>query len=137
MDYYLKEFRKLQEEFHEVMHDYPLFSETLEDIEEHNIKDINELLEKNDEFYLKKAIAELKKLIEYVKSISTNITRQYEKFDKLAQVWEKIVISGVSEQQLNEINAKVRKANLLIEKHDIEALVEANQIMEELIKDNQ
>ena len=29
MDYYYKEFNKLQEEFHDVMHDYPLFKETL------------------------------------------------------------------------------------------------------------
>ena len=134
MDYYQKELAKLSEEFHEVMHEYPLFSEMIESIEEHDIKEINELLDRNDEFYLKKAIEKLKKLIEYIKKTSLSITREYETFDRLAGIWEKIELRGISEDELNGINDQVKKANSLIKKHDLNALIEANKIMENLIK---
>ena len=134
MDYYHKEFSKLTEEFHEVMHNYTLFSEMIDDIFEHDIEEINELLEKNDEFYLKKAIDKLKKLIEFIKNTSETITKQYELFDEQAHRWEKIEFIGVSEKELSDINAKVKKANSLIGEHNVKALIEANKIMEELIK---
>ena len=135
MDYYQKEFAKLSEEFHEVMHEYPLFSEMIDDIEEHDIKEINELLGKNDEFYLKKAIEKLKKLIEYIKKMSSSINKEYETFDKLAGIWEKLELK-VSEEELKKINSQVKRANSLIKKHDLKSLVEANRIMEDLIKSN-
>lgn len=134
MDYYYHEFSKLQQEFHEVMHDYPLFSETIRDIEEKDIKEINELLEKNDEFYLKKAISKLKDLINYIKNTSTSIQNEYDNFDRLASVWKKIEFVNVSEKDLNIINNQVQKANLLIKSHNLNDLIEANKIMNELIK---
>ena len=137
MDYYYKEFDKLKEEFHEVMHDYPLFTETIEEIEEKDIKELNELLDKNDEFYLKKAIRKLEDLICFVKDTSTSIKNEYAKFDKLAGVWEKIKVVDVSEKELDIINSNVKKANELIKSHNIKELKEANKILETLIKENE
>ena len=134
MDYYYQEFTKLQKDFHEVLHDYPLFSEMIDDIFEKDIKDINELLEKNDEFYLKKAIDKLKRLIDYIKNTSESIKKQYELFNKGARIWEKIELSDISEKELDNINSKVKKANDLIQSHDIKDLIEANKIMNELNK---
>jgi hypothetical protein len=137
MDYYYKEFEKLQKEFHDVMNDYPLFKETIDDLEEKDIKELNELLEKHDEYYFKKAITKLKDLIIYIKETSTTIKTSYEKFDDLAKKWEKVRIVNVSEEELNDINRKVKKANELIKSHNIKDLKEANKIMELLIKENE
>lgn len=134
MDYYYKELSKLQEEFHDVMHNYPLFSEDIDLIEERDIKEINELLDKNDEFYLKKAISKLKDLIKYIKETSESIKNEYNKFDKLAGVWEKTELVDYDNKKLEVINNNVTKANKLIKSHNIKDLVEANKIMEELIK---
>ena len=134
MDYYYKELSKLQEEFHDVMQNYPLFSEDIDLIEERDIKEINELLDKNDEFYLKKAISKLKDLIKYIKETSESIKNEYNKFDKLAGVWEKTELVDYDNKKLEVINNNVTKANKLIKSHNIKDLVEANKIMEELIK---
>ena len=136
MDYYYKEFDKLNEELHEVMHDYPLFSEDIKELEEHEIKEINELLDKHDDFYFKKAIDKLKDLISYIKDISENIQKEYHTFDKLANVWEKVIIKDVTKEELDAINDEVKRANALIASHDIKNLREANKIMETLIKNN-
>lgn len=134
MDYYNTKWEKLQKEFHDAMHDYPLFLEFIEDIEEKQIKEINELLEKQDEFYFKMAISKLEDLIEYIKETSLSIKKEYDKFDRLAEAWEKITITGVSETDLKHINDKVRKANALIKSHNIKDLIEANKIMKSLIE---
>ena len=136
MDYYYKEWEKLQEEFHDVMHEYPLFSEMIQDIEDKDIKELNELLEKNDEYYLKKAISKLKDLISYIKDTSLTIKSEFTKFDELALAWEKVQITNVSIEELNEINRLVRKANELIKRHSIKDIKEANKIMTTLINDN-
>lgn len=137
MDYYYKEYIKLQEEFHDVMHNYPLFIETIKDIEDKDIKEINELLDKQDEFYLKKAISKLKDLINYVKDTSTSINKEYDKFDKLANIWEKIELSIMDDKKVREINDNVKKANELIKSHDLSKIKEANRILEILIKENE
>ena len=134
MDYYYKEFEKLQKEFHDVMHEYPLFKEDILEIEEKNIKEINELLDKNDEFYFKKAIDKLKDLIRYIKNTSNSIKDEYNKFDKLARIWEKIELTSITENELNDINSSVNKANELIKSHNLKDLSYANKIMEDLIK---
>ena len=135
MDYYQKEFDKLTEEFHEVMHDYPLFKEDIDKIYDIDIKELNELLDKNDEYYLKKAIDKLKDLIKYIKDTSESIDKEYENFDKLAKIWEEVKIVTDDDKVLNKINDKVNKANKLIKSHDLKDIKEANKIMEELIKD--
>lgn len=137
MDYYYKEWEKIQEEFHDVMHEYPLFTETIEEIEEKDLKELNELLEKNDLFYLKQAISKLKDLIEFIKDTSTSIKNEYAKFDKLANEWDKIEIKNINEKELNIMNDKVNKANELIKSHDLKDLIEANKILRALIKENE
>ena len=134
MDYYQKEFLKLQEEFHEVMHHYPLFKEVIDKIYDKDIKEINTLLDKNDEYYLKQAISKLKDLIQYIKDTSACIDNEYEKFDKLARIWEEKEIVTDDNQFLDTLNNKVKKANELIKSHDLKEIREANKIMEELIK---
>ena len=136
MDYYYKKFSKLQEKFHDAMHDYPLFSEIIQDIEDKDIKEINELLARNDEYYLKKAIDKLERLIVYIKNTSESIQNEYDTFDKLAREWKKIKLADVSEKKLSDINDKIKKASLLINKHSLEDIKRANGIMMELIKDN-
>ena len=135
MDYYYHEFQKLQEEFEQVIHDYPLFSEMIDTIEEKNIKEINELLEKNDEYYLKKAIDELERLIEFIKNTSESIDKEYEKFNKLAKSWEKIEFINESQDYIDKLNNKINKANELINSHDLDDIKEANKIMENILKD--
>ena len=134
MDYYYKELDKLFEEFHEVMRKYPLFKEDIDELEKRDIKEINELLEKSDEFYLKKAISKLKDLINYIKDTSESINKEYSKFDSLASTWEKTIIPFSLNKDIDIINSKVSKANELIKSHKLSDLAEANKIMEELIK---
>ncbi len=136
MDYYHEEFLKLQEEFHETMHEYPLFHEMIDNLYNNEIKEINELLDKNDEYYLKEAINKLKDVINYVKSTNKELESEFHHFDKLAGEWEKINIVTDDDAKLKIINDKVDRANILIKSHDIKDIHEANKIMEELIKNN-
>lgn len=136
MDYYIHEFEKIEKEFHEVMHDYPLFKEDIDQIYDKSIKEINDLLEKNDEYYLKSAISKLKDIISYVKDTSTNIDKEYRIFDKLANEWQNIELTNISEERLNKLNDYVNKANLLIKSHDLSDIKEANKIMNSLLKES-
>ena len=135
MDYYYHKFEKLQDEFHQTMHDFPLFSEMIDKIYDKDIKEINDLLEKNDEYYLKKAIDKIDRLIDYVKDTSESIDREYDKFDKLARNWEKITFVNEEEDYLDKLNKRVNKANELIKSHDLDDIKEANKIMEKLLND--
>ncbi len=137
MDYYYHEFEELNHEFEHTMHDYPLFKEMIDEIIEKDIKEINELLEKNDEFYLKKAISKLKDLIEYIKDTSESIDKEYQKFDREVSKWEKKELFDVDEEELKRINDRVLKANELIQKHELKDIKRANKIMEELNKERQ
>ena len=134
MDYYYHEFEKLEEEFHDVISHYPLFKEMIDDIEKNDIKEINELLENDDEFYLKKAIRKIKDLIAYVKKTSLRIDEEYQKFDKLAKEWEKKKFDNLDDSSLKKINNQVKQANELIKSHDLNEIMEANKIMEKLLK---
>ncbi len=134
MDYYLKELEKKQELLHETFHDYPLFSEMLDDIEKHELRDINELLDKNDEYYLKEAIKKIEYLIDDIKKTSETIDLEYETFDKNARIWEKLPLPPISKKELDVLNNNIDKANKLIKSHDLEDLKEANKIMEKLIR---
>ncbi len=134
MNYYHEEFFRLQEEFHEVMHDYSLFKEQIDNIYDNDIKEINELLDKNDEYYLKKANSKLKDLIKYIKDTSISIESEYDKFDKLARIWEDKKIVTDDSNFLDRINQMVKDANELIKSHDLNDIKKANMIMEKLIK---
>ena len=134
MDYYLQEFEKLQEDFHDTLHDYPLFQEMLDKIFDEDIEEIKDLLDKNDEYYLKEAIRKLERLIDYIKDTSENIKKEYDKFDTLAKKWKEKEFLNVTDKELDIINSKVIKANELIQSHDLDDIRNANKIMEELLK---
>ena len=135
MDYYYHEFEKKQEEFEEILHKYPLFQEMLDDLYEHDIKEINEFLEKNDEFYLKKALSKLDDIIKYIKDTSMSIDKEYEKFDLYAKNWEQMNFDEFNQKELDKLNIKIEKANELIQSHDLKKIKEANKIMESLINE--
>lgn len=134
MDYYYKEFDELSKDFNEYLKKYPIFSEMIDDIFDKDIKEINELLEKNDLFYLKKAINKMKDLNNYIKDTSIDIDKQYHTFNDLCNKLNKIKINN--NQDINKINDNIKKANNLIKSHDINDLHEANKILEKIIKDN-
>lgn len=135
MDYYYHELEKLQEEFSKVISKYPLFQEMIDKIYDEDIKEINELLEKNDEFYLKQAIQKLKDLINFIKNTSKEIEKEYALFDKMAKDWEAKRFLDVKEDYLDKLNSQVKKANSLINSHDLKKIKEANSIMESVLKE--
>ncbi len=135
MDYYIKEFNDLQKEFIETIKNYPLFHEMIDEIYDKDLKEINELLEKNDEYYLKDAINKLKKLIYYIKDTSEKITKEYEVFDKYSCEWEKIKFTNVDDKFLERINKKIQEANKYINHHNLADIKYANKIMYELLKE--
>ena len=131
MDYYIKEFEELKKDFEEYLKKYPLFQEIIDDIFDIDIKEINELLEKNDLFYLKKAINKMKDLIKYIKDTSLDIDKQYEIFNDLCKKLDKI---NIINQDIDKVNQMINKANTLIKSHNIKDLHEANNILEKIIK---
>lgn len=135
MNELIKDFDDLQDDFHEVLHTYPIFKEMLDKIYDIDIKEINELLDKNDEFYLKKAIDKLKDINKYIKDTSLLISDLYNEFDKNVRIWDSFKVINASQEIVEKMNDKVRKANNLINSHDIKDLKEANKIMASLIKD--
>lgn len=135
MDYYIKEFNDLQKDFNETVKNYPLFREMIDNIYDKDIDEINHLLEKNDEYYLKEAIKKLKNVIDYIKDTNEKITKEYDTFDKYADEWEKIRFNDVSDSYLKDINAKINKANTLIKSHDLADISYANKIMYDLLKE--
>ena len=132
MDYYIKEFEELKKDFEEYLKKYPLFSEMINDIFDIDIKEINELLEKNDLFYLKKAISKMKDLNKFIKDTSLDIDKQYEIFNDLCNKLDKI---NIKNQDIDKVNQMINKANTLIKSHDIKNLHEANKILEKIIKE--
>ena len=135
MNYYYKEFEKLEDEFQQILKDFPLFKEDIDRIFDKDIKEINELLEKQDEFYLKKAINLLNSLIDYIKTTSKNIDSEYQTFNKLASLWEKTSISNMDSKDLDKINSKIEKANEYIKSHNLKDLKYANKLMNEVLKE--
>ena len=135
MDYYIKEFNELKNEFAETLKDYPLFSEMIDDLYDKDIDEINHLLEKNDEYYLKEAIKKLKDIIFYIKDTNERINKEYSLFDKYALEWEKIKLKNIDEKHLNDINNRITKANELIKSHDLNDITYANKIMNDLLKE--
>lgn len=132
---YHKDFEKLQERFHEYMHKYPLFEEMVDEIYEKDIKEIHEFLDKNDEYYLKKAIKKLENVNDYIKNTSLEIEKLYNEYDKYARIWNELSPLNVSNDILDVMNEKIKKANELIKKTNIKDIKEANKIIASLIKE--
>ncbi len=134
MDYYYHELEDIKKDFYDTLHDYPLFQEDVDEIFEHDIKEVNDLLDKNDEFYLKKAIRKLKDLIDYIKETNKEIKKEYALFDKYAKEWENSYIDSISQEELTKINSEISKANELIKSHSLKDICEANKKMENVLK---
>jgi len=130
------DFEKIQEEFHEVIENYPIFEEDIEKIFDKDIHEVEELIEKNDEYYLKKAIRKLEDLIEYIKDTSDNINKLYKEYDKLTDIWNKLEIKKeISQRNLDRINEQVKRSNELIIAKNYEDVKEAVNLFSKTIKE--
>lgn len=130
MEELYKDFEEANNKLHDVMHDYPLFKEDIDYIMEHDIKDINDLLERNDEYYLKKAIKQLNKLSDDLKTRSLLIDNLYDEFDKEVQKWNDGHLNrGISNSELDDINSYINKANDLINNHSVEDIKKAVELI--------
>lgn len=129
------DFNKKQEELHEVMENYPLFQEDIDHIYDVDIKEINDLLDKNDEYYLKKAIDKIDYLIAYIKDKSIEIEKLYQEFDKYAKEWENISFVNIPKKELNDYNSRIEKVNKYIKSHKIKDIKYAVSEIEKIIKE--
>ena len=129
----IKRVDELEHDLHENLHEYPLFQEILDDIYDKRIPEIDKLLCKNEEFYIKEAINKLVKLNDYIKDTSKDIDKQYKLFDKQATTWNKYIYINAEQSIVNDMNEKSKKANKLINSHKVSDLHEANKIMHDLI----
>ena len=134
-DYYINKFRKQEENFHETLEKFPIFIEDILKIEENDLKEINDLLEKNNDFYLKKAISKMDDLINYIKNRNIRINKEYQEFDKLTNIWNKLEIKSKDDKYINNLNYRIQEANMLIKSHDLNDLISANKIMQDVLKE--
>ena len=134
-DYYINKFRKQEENFHETLEKYPIFMEDILKIEENDLKEINDLLEKNNDFYLKKAISKMDDLINYIKNRNIRINKEYQEFDKLTNIWNKLEIKSRDDKYIDNLNYRIQEANMLIKSHDLNDLISANKIMQDVLKE--
>lgn len=131
-----KDFEKLQEEFHETVEDYPMLEEDINRIFEKDIVEINELLDKNDEYYLKKAIRKLEDLIEYIEKTSDEIKDLYKEYETLTDIWNKLEINQeISEKVLDKINKQVTEANELIVAKNYQDVKKAIKLFQNAVKE--
>lgn len=129
----VKRVEELEKKLHENLHDYPLFQEILDDIYDKRIPEIDKLLCKNEEFYIREAINKLVKLNDYIKETSKDIDKQYKLYDKQAIEWNKYTYINADKYIVDDLNEQSRKANKLINSHRVSDLHEANKIMHDLI----
>ena len=133
MNELIKRVDELEDKIHENLHDYPLFKEMLDDIYDKRFPEIEKLLIKNEEFYIREAIKKLNKLNDYIVNTSKEIDKQYKLFDKQAIEWNKYIYIDADQSIIDDMNDKSKKANKLINSHKLEDLIEANKIMKDLI----
>lgn len=130
-----QEFEKLQEEFHETIENYPLLEGDIDEIFDNDIKEIEELLDKNDEYYLKKAITKLKDLIDYIKDLSYKTDCAFKKYNQLAERWNSTEIKNkIDNQLLSKINSDILKSNELIQSKQFEDVNKAVQLFQDALK---
>jgi len=129
----VKRVEELQDMIHENLHEYPLFQEMLDEIYNKKFPEIEKLLIKNEEFYIREAIKKLDKLNEYIVNTSKEIEKQYQIFDKQALEWNKYTYINADQDIVDRMNEQSKKANNLINSHKLEDLREANSIMKDLI----
>ena len=136
MENLINDFNKLQEEFHETVENYPILEDDFNKIFEEDISEIEELLDKNDEYYLKKAISKLEDLIQYIKEMSDDIKNIFKKYDELTTIWNNLEIKKeISSSILDKINKKVLKSNELITSKKYKDVKESYKLLNEAIKE--
>ncbi len=136
MESLIKDFNKLQEEFHEVVENYPILEDDFNKIFDKDIKEIEELLDKNDEYYLKKANSKLEDLIEDIKEMSEDIKDLFDKYDSLTKVWNELEIKKeINSRTLDRINNQVKKANELITSKNYKSVKEAYKLLNASVKE--
>lgn len=136
MDNLIKDFNKLQEEFHETIENYPILEDDFNNIFDNDIKEIEELLDKNDEYYLKKANSKLEDLIKNIKEMSEDIKDIFDKYDSLTKIWNSLIIKKeISERTLDKINKQVSKSNELITRKNYKDVKEAYKLLNISVKE--
>ena len=136
MDSLIKDFNELQEEFHETIENYPILEDDFNDIFNYDIKEIEELLDKNDEYYLKKAISKLEDLIKYIKEMSEDIQDIFNKYDSLTKIWNELEIKKeISSNTLDKINKQVKLSNELINRKNYKDIKEAYKLLNKAVKE--
>lgn len=131
-----EDFTKLQEEFHETIENYPLFEEDITRIFDKDIKDIEDLLDKNDEYYIKKAYSKLEDVIKYIKDTSTDIKTLYRKYDTLVEKWEHINLTkDCPKEKIEYANKLMMESNKLIKEKNINSIKLAVDKLEDAIKE--
>lgn len=136
MDDLIKEFNYLQEEFHQTVHDYPILEEDFNNIFENDIKEIEELLDKNDEYYLKKANSKLEDLIKFIEEMSIDVKDIFEKYDSLTKEWNSLEIKKeIDSRKLSQINKQVQKSNELINRKNYHDVKDAYKILNNAVKE--
>lgn len=136
MERLVDDFNKLQEEFHETIENYPILEEDFNNIFDKEIKEIEELLDKNDEYYLKKAISKLEDLIKNIKDMSNDIKNIFNKYDSLTKVWNSMKITKeISSTLLDKINNQVKKSHDLINNKNYQDVKEAYKLLNKAIEE--
>ena len=136
MDSLINDFNKLQEEFHETIENYPILEEDFNKIFDNDIKEIEELIDRDDEYYLKKAISKLEDLIKEIKVMSKDIKSIFDKYDSLTKTWNELEIKReISQTLLDKINNQVKKSHELITKKNFKDVKEAYKLLNKSIEE--
>ena len=131
---YYQDFLKLSDDFHDNMKNYPLFENMLDDMDK-DLDEINELLEKNDLFYLKKAIDKLEIINKFIVDTSKEITQIYHDYNDKSNEWSKLTIKEkTSKDLIDKANDYILKANSLIKEKDLNKIRRALTYLEDAIK---
>ena len=136
MNELIDDFNSLQEEFHETIENYPILEDDFNNIYDNDIKEIEELLDYNDEYYLKKAISKLEDLIKEIKVMSANIKMIFDKYDVLTKIWNEMEIKKeINSKTLDKINNQVKKSHELIMKKNYDDVNSAYNLLNKSIEE--
>lgn len=134
-DYYYHEFDDLIDDFNKNIQNYPLFKEIIDNIYDNDIKEINDLVNKNDIFYFKKAIDKLKDLNNYIINTSNYISKIYSEFEENVKIWEEIKDKCIlKDDMLDKVNSYINKANSLIKESNLDKIKLALDYLNDAIK---
>lgn len=134
-DDYYKIISDKQKELDDAFDNYPVFNEKLKSIEKYELKTINEYVNQDDTYSLKKAINLIDDLIKDIISTSLGIDECYKEYDSLSREWSKINELDTSQEEVDKINEKLHECNELIQSHELDDLKDACSGLRSLIKE--